>query len=95
MMFGLGFNRVRAAAPPPSQAAAVAAAPPCFHCGLPAAAPVADWLLFDAIKRPMCCAACLAAAEMIIGAGFGGHYRAQADAAAAAALATATEGMRA
>jgi hypothetical protein len=32
---------------------------------------------------------------MIIGAGFGGHYRAQADGAAAAALATATEGMRA
>jgi Cu2+-exporting ATPase len=74
MMFGLGLNRVRV-----NQAttAPAKAADPCFHCGLPVPDPVADWLLFDGERRPMCCAACLAAADMIIGAGFAGHYRAR------------------
>lgn len=73
-MFGLGLNRVRANQAPTSPAKA---ADPCFHCGLPVPDPAADWLLFDGERRPMCCAACLAAADMIIAAGFAGHYRAR------------------
>ncbi len=72
-MFGLGLNRARASQPASSPPGAA----PCFHCGLPLPDPVADWLLFDGERRPMCCAACLAAADMIIGAGFAAHYRAR------------------
>ena len=79
-MFGLGLNRARASQVPSSTAKT---ANPCFHCGLPVPDPVADWLLFDGQRRPMCCAACLAAADMIIGAGFAAHYRARAASAAA------------
>jgi hypothetical protein len=74
-MFGLRLNRVRTKLPASStpQVAHV-----CFHCGLPVPEPVPDWLLFDGAKRPMCCVACRAAADLIIDAGFADRYRAQA-----------------
>lgn len=81
-MFGLGLNRVRAKPAPSSTAPAAQA---CFHCGLPVPDPVPDWLLFEGVKRPMCCSACVAAADMIIGAGFAERYRAQAANSGAAA----------
>jgi len=74
-MFGLGLNRVRAK---PAQSPTPRAVLACFHCGLPVPDPVPDWLLFEGVKRPMCCSACLAAADMIISAGFGDRYRTQA-----------------
>jgi len=74
-MFGLGSNRVRAN---PRTLSTPRAAQACFHCGLPVPEPVPDWLLFDGAKRPMCCVACRAAADLIIGAGFADRYRAQA-----------------
>jgi hypothetical protein len=37
--------------------------------------PVSDWVEFDATRRPVCCAACAAVAQMVIGAGQGAYYR--------------------
>ena len=54
---------------------AQAAPGPCFHCGLPLPVPVADWVAFDGTRRPVCCAACAAVAQMVIGAGQGAYYR--------------------
>ena len=71
-MFGLGFLRPRSDRP--AQAAPERAAEPCFHCGLPLPEPVADWVEFEGRARPMCCASCRAAAELVIGNGFGAYY---------------------
>lgn len=81
-MFGLGFIRNRN---PLAAAGSVQAAVPCFHCGLPVPAGLADSIVFDGLRRPMCCAGCVAAAEMIIGAGFADHYRGRAGEALAGA----------
>ncbi len=54
---------------------APAATGPCFHCGLPLPAPVSDWVEFDGLSRPVCCGACAAVAQMVIGAGQGAYYR--------------------
>lgn len=48
---------------------------PCFHCGLSLPNPVLDWVQFDSVRRPVCCGACAAVAQMVIGAGQGAHYR--------------------
>ena len=65
------------AAPPggPDGAPSIA----CFHCGLPVRNVAADQVEFEGVLRPMCCAACAAAAEFVIGSGLGqAYYRARA-----------------
>lgn len=47
----------------------------CFHCALPLPVPVVDWVVFDRVSRPLCCAGCLGAAELLIGHGFPAAYR--------------------
>lgn len=47
----------------------------CFHCDLPLPTPVADWVEFDDSRRPLCCASCQAACEMLIANGFSAYYR--------------------
>lgn len=53
----------------------VAAPAPCFHCGLPLPALVRDWVEFDGMRRPVCCAACVAVAGVLIAAGHAAYYR--------------------
>lgn len=36
--------------------------------------PVADWVEFEGKPRPLCCASCSAAAEMLIANGVGDYY---------------------
>ncbi|MBL8385710.1 MAG: heavy metal translocating P-type ATPase metal-binding domain-containing protein [Burkholderiales bacterium] len=88
-MLGWGFGRAGFGRGRRVAAAAGRAAQPerCFHCGLPLPAPVPAWLEFAGAPRPMCCASCLAAAQLIIDAGHAAYYAARladADAAPAA-----------
>lgn len=71
-MFGSSFIRTRS---PRSAVTGPQAAPAgCFHCGLPVPDPVPEWVAFEGRARPMCCASCKAAAELVIGSGFGAWY---------------------
>lgn len=72
-MFSLDLFRPRAAG------AARPAAGACFHCGLPLPDPVADEVEFEGARRALCCAACRAAAELLIGSGCGAYYRRRAE----------------
>ena len=46
----------------------------CFHCGLPVPQPVIDSVDFAGRARPMCCAACAAAAGFLIASGMAAEY---------------------
>jgi len=46
----------------------------CFHCDSPLPTPVADWVEFEGARRPLCCASCQAAAEMLIANGLFAYY---------------------
>ena len=78
MKLGLGLFRARVPLPVDAaiQARAVGAqAGRCFHCVLPLPVALVDCLVFDEIRRPLCCAGCLGAAELLIGHGFAAAYR--------------------
>ena len=78
MKWGFSMFRQRVAVSVGAAARAATATPAtdgCFHCAPPLPLPVADWVVFDGVSRPLCCAGCLAAAELLIGQGFFAYYR--------------------
>jgi Cu2+-exporting ATPase len=48
---------------------------PCFHCGLEIGRGVQFYAVIDGASRAMCCAGCVAVAELIANGGFTAYYR--------------------
>lgn len=65
-----GFDRFRSAGQSDRGCEPV----PCFHCGLPMAPTLPDFVMFDGLARSVCCPACAAAAELVIAHGFSDYY---------------------
>lgn len=76
MMSGFGWFRsgLQTSGPAPAPVSDKPLPGTCFHCGLPLPMPVADWVEFEGKPHPLCCASCLAAAEMLIANGVGDYY---------------------